>query len=287
MAYIIHGATGAQGSPILSSLRAAGFDAVAAVRNPGPAANNTRAVAVDLADERALTHLYEGADGIFIHLPLGPAETTSVQAQAIAKAVKAAAPSRVVISTSGQVVDEPASVLQTPEASPLASLIRAVEDTDTPTAVVAPRLFLENLLLPVVLKPLQAEGVLRYPLATDYPVSWASHADVAAVTVHLLTGPAHTGVTGVGALPGLTGTDLAESFSAHLGRSVRFETISPTDFGTLLEPLFGPAAAGVTKLYETLAATPGNTIRPETSAQSTLGLQPLPVTQWLERQGIR
>lgn len=287
MAFIVHGATGAQGSPVLSSLRAAGADAVAAVRHPGPAAAGQRAIAIDLADAAALTRLYTGADGVFIHLPLGPAETARAQAAAISAAIAAGAPGRVVISTSGQVVDEPSSALQAPGDSPIISLIRAAEESGVPTSVVAPRLFLENLLLPVVVEPLRDRGVLRYPLAADYPVSWASHDDVAEAAVRLLTGEAHPGVVGVGALPGLTGEDLAGAFSERLGRHIRFEEIAPADFGALLEPLFGPASAGVAQLYATLATAPGDLIRPETSAQRALGIEPRPVVQWLAEQGVR
>ena len=67
------------------------------------------------------------------------------------------------------------------------TLIDGVTGSGVPTAVVAPRLYLENLLLPVVLAPTREEGVLRYPLPTSFPVSWSSHLDVAEVVARLLT----------------------------------------------------------------------------------------------------
>mgnify|MGYP003083910627 CR=1 FL=1 len=52
MSYIIHGATGAQGSPVLSALTAASAPAVAAVRNPDTVPDGVQALAVDLPHPR-------------------------------------------------------------------------------------------------------------------------------------------------------------------------------------------------------------------------------------------
>ena len=147
--------------------------------------------------------------------------------------------------------------------------------------MVAPRLYLENLLLPVVLTPVCEEGVLRYPLPASFPVSWSSHLDVADVVARLLTDASITGTVAVGHLPGLTGPDLAAAFSSHLGREVRFESITPEAFGELITPLFGPAAAPVIELYRALNTRDGNTIAEDGSAQELLGLRPRPIEQWL------
>jgi len=214
---------------------------------------------------------------------MGAPEAAAAQARAVVEAVTRARPGRVVISTSGQIVDQPGSPLQAPADSPIMTLIDGVTGSGVPTAVVAPRLYLENLLLPVVLAPAREEGVLRYPLPTSFPVSWSSHLDVAEVVARLLTDASPTtGTVGVGHLPGLTGPDLAAAFSDHLGREVRFEGITPEAFGELITPLFGPAAAPVVELYRALNAQDGNTIAEDGSAQELLGLRPRPIEQWLE-----
>ena len=283
MADIIHGATGAQGSPVLSALTSAGRTAVAAVRHPEAVPAGVVARQVDLASADSLAAAYEGADGVFVHLPMGAPEAAAAQARAVVEAVTRARPGRVVISTSGQIVDQPGSPLQAPADSPIMTLINGVTGSGVPTAVVAPRLYLENLLLPVVLAPTREEGVLRYPLPTSFPVSWSSHLDVAEVVARLLTDASPTtGTVGVGHLPGLTGPDLTAAFSNHLGREVRFEGITPEAFGELITPLFGPAAAPVVELYRALNAQDGNTIAEDGSAQELLGLRPRPIEQWLE-----
>ena len=283
MADIVHGATGAQGSPILSALTSAGRTAIAAVRHPEAVPDGIVTRQVDLASVASLASAYKGADGVFVHLPMGAPEAAAAQARAVVEAVAQARPGRVVISTSGQIVDQPDSPLQAAADSPIMTLIDGVTGSGVPTAVVAPRLYLENLLLPVVLDPACQEGVLRYPLPASFPVSWSSHLDVADVVVRLLTDTSPTtGTVGVGHRPGLTGPDLAAAFSSHLGREVRFEGITPEAFGELITPLFGPAAAPVVELYRALNAQDGNTIAEDSSAQELLGLRPRPIEQWLK-----
>ncbi|SJN09959.1 hydroxylase [Leucobacter sp. 7(1)] len=280
MTFIIHGATGAQGSPVLSALRAAGHDVTAAVRNITALPDDVTGASVDLTDAAALTTLYTGAAGVFVHLPLTDPAQAQLQAVAIAAAISAARPARVVISTSGTVVSEPDSPMQAPADSPLATLIRKVTDSGVSTAVVEPRLYLENLLLPVIQGPARSEGVLRYPLPADYPVSWSSHTDVAAVAAHLLTDTTVTGTVSVGHLPGLTGADLATELGSAWGQDVRFEGITPDQFGELITPLFGPGAGPVVGLYRALNTQDRFVVSAARSAQQLFGLQPRPVSEW-------
>lgn len=240
------------------------------------------AVAVDNASVDSLATAYEGAKGVFIHLPV-VAEADRLQyARNIAQAIGRAKPRRVVISTSGWVVDEPNSPLQNPPDSAIATLIREVQQTGVSLAVVAPRLFFENLLNPVVLGPVKSEGVLRYPLRGDYPVSWSSHLDIAAVAERLLMDASVTGVVGVGQSPAITGVDLAEGFSSYLSRPVSFSSLAPEAFGEMIAPLFGAgAAAGVVAGYQAQAQASANAIAQDTSAQRLLGLTPRSLPQWL------
>lgn len=114
-----------------------------------------------------------------MHLPQAAEPTRLEQANNIAEAVAAAQPKRVVISTSGAIIDEPDRALQASGDSAIGTLIRRVADSGVSHAVVAPRLYVENLLLPMVIGRVQSDGVLSYPLRADFPASWSSHLDVA------------------------------------------------------------------------------------------------------------
>jgi len=278
MTYIVHGATGAQGTPVASLLSAAGHHVTAAVRTPSTYAGPGTAVAVDLSDTASLVEAYTGAEGVFVHLPIGSPDQQVAYARTIADAVDAARPGRVVLSTSGYTLDDPASAV-----SILAERLTA---SGVSSAVVQPRLYLENLLLPVVVGPVQQDGVLGYPVREDYAVSWSSHLDVADVVLRLLEDRAITGIVGVGALPGLLGSDLAQGFAEHLGRPVRFEAITPDAFEQLITPLFGPAASSVVDSYRWRATQPHELVDEETSAQRRLGITPRTVAQWLGDIGV-
>ncbi|MDO1509651.1 MULTISPECIES: SDR family oxidoreductase [unclassified Neisseria] len=286
MAIIVHGATGAQGAPLLARLLRSGKQAVAAVRNIS-SVKQTEAVALDNASVDSLVEAYRGAEGVFIHLPLASEKERLNYAHNIAKAISIAQPERVVISTSGGVIDEPDTLLQLPEESAVATLVREVKASQVSMAVIATRLYLENLLLPVIWEPLKTEKILRYPLREDYPVSWCSHLDVANVAERLLFDNTIEGIVGVGQIPGLTGPQLAEKFADYFGCPIKFESLKPSEFGHLIAPIIGEnAAIGVRTLYEILAQEKANVIHKKTSAQQTLGINPRTVQQWLGEIGM-
>lgn len=275
MTYIVHGATGAQGSPVLSALTAAGHSATAAVRNASSVTGP--AVAVDYTSVESLVDAYTGADGIFVHIPIGPVDGQFAAARAIAEAVRLAKPARVVFSTSGSSIDE-----TTPPSSAPEVLAHELANSGVSYAVVEPRVFLENFVLPISLGPVRDDGVLMYPIRDDYVVSWSSHLDVADVAVHLLTDHTVTGIVSVGALPGLIGADVAAGFSAYLDRPVTFQAITPDHYGDLITPLFGAGAAGpVVESYHHRYTLPSEVITIDRSAQKLLGITPRSVQQWL------
>lgn len=280
MTYVVHGATGAQGAPLFKKLIAEGKDVAAAIRNPGNIGADL-AVAVDLNSVQSLIAAYLGAEGVFIHLPLGPENVRLQYAQNIIEAVALARPKRVVISTSGWPLGDP------DDKSALPELIRGVEATGVSTAVIAPRLYLENLLLPIVIETVKTESILPYPLRSDYPVSWCSHLDVADAAAALFADSSVNGIVEIGLLPAVTGDDLAKSFSNHLGREVRYESLTPEDFGKRLAVLFGEAvAAEVVEGYKAKALTKDSVIDINLSAQRLLGINPRTVEQWLVDIGV-
>ncbi|HIH74092.1 MAG TPA: NmrA family NAD(P)-binding protein [Methanosarcina sp.] len=280
MRYIIHGATGAQGAPLIKIMFKEGHNAIAAVRDT-LAYQNIFCVTADMSCLSSLITAYEGADGIFVHLPLGPEEQRFEYAQNISRAVKIAKPKRVVVSTSGWDITNP------DDKSALSSLIRNIEKSGTSMAVIATTLYLENLLLPIVLNTVMAENIFQYPLRPDHAASWCSHLDVAYVAAELLTKPHVSGIVWVGQLPAVTPEGIAKSFSKHFGRNISYKSLKPEEFGQMLVPLIGlDAASEVVKVYESKALQNESEINEERSAQKLLGLKPHSVSEWLIAMGI-
>ncbi len=280
MTFIIHGATGAQGLPVLTALRATDAAAVAAVRDASKASGQS--VSVDLASKESLVSAYAGADGVFVHLPLASPQQQVDFATTIGQAVAEAKPRRVVFSTSGY-----PTVLPDGTRTAHGVLEAALEASGVSYAVIKPKTFLENLLLPVTVAPAREEGVLRYPIRTDYAISWVSHLDMADIAVKLLTDHAVTGSVSAGALPALLGEDLAAGFARHLDRPVVFESQEPDAYGELIIPLFGAdGVVPVIESYKARWAMPGEVIDEDRSAQKLLGLTPRSIEQWLKESNV-
>lgn len=273
---MIHGATGAQGAPVLHALRLAGHSGTAAVRDASKVEGE--AISVDFSSVDSLVAAYTNAAGVFIHLPLASPEEQREFARTIVAALERARPARVVFSTSGY------STLHSGSAqSPHGILADFLNSSDLSYAIVEPRLYLENLLLPPVMSGVKDEGILRYPLKNDYAVSWSSHLDVADVVSRLLLDHSVSGTVAIGALPGLIGADLAAGFSSYFGSDVRFEAITPKDFGVMVTPLFGEAGiAPVVEGYEHRQHEGSDLISQDRSAQRLLGLTPRSVQAWLK-----
>ncbi|WP_285362906.1 NAD(P)H-binding protein [Microbacterium sp. LMC-P-041] len=281
MKIIVHGATGAQGAPVLAALHAQGLSPIAAVRDPSAYTGVGTATAVDLSSVDSLATAYTGADAIFAHLPVGPEEVQQRHAEVIVEAVDRARPLRVVISTSGYPFGIPG------EKSPIDTLVDGLRATGVSLAIVAPKLFLENLMLPMVSAAVESESVLRYPIREDYAISWISHLDMADIVTRLIQSSDATGVIEAGAFPGLLGTDLAAGFSAHLGKEVVFESQTTDAFGAELIPLFGEAGATpVVDSYRWRATQPDEVIDNENSAQSRLAMRPRSVAEWLKDMSV-
>ncbi|MEO6086221.1 MAG: NmrA family NAD(P)-binding protein [Umezawaea sp.] len=280
MTYVIHGATGAQGGPVVAALLAAGKPVVALTRKTDTVVPGARVVATGSAAE--LAEAYRGAAGVFVHLPIGPEEDRLAYARDIVDAVRAAQPSRVVFSTSGFPIDTPGG-----GASAVSTLVDGLADSGVSHAVIAPELFLENLLLPPVVETAREQGVLGYPLPVGFAASWASHLDIADAAVALFERTDVSGVVAVGQYPAVTGVELAEAFGARLGHGVVYRAVTPDEFGASIAPLIGEGpAAGVAENYRWMATLPDRSIAPERSAQKLLGVTPRSTSQWLADIGL-
>lgn len=289
MSYIVHSATGAQGSPVVSALTAAGAPVGAITRDRTVRIPGTETVVADMTSVESLIKAYRGAKGVFVHLPAVPGEALRPLARNIVEAMRATTPTRVVISTSGGVVSSSEGETMPAQDTSLSTLITGIADLGISHAVIEPRLFLENLLMPPLIQAVRTQGVLRYPIRADLSVSWASHLDIAdAAAALLLERPEITGIVGVGQLPGVTGqNDLAAAYATHLGREMTFESVDPMDFGNAIADVIGEAAAvGVVHLYQRLWEADAHVIETTTSAQQILGLTPRTTEQWLNDIGF-
>lgn len=275
MTYVIHGAAGAQGQPVVAALLAAGESVTALTRNVDAAVDGARVLPVDFASVADLTQAYQGADGVFVHLPVTALEDQLAYARNVVAAVNAARPGRVVFSTSGE-PGRPATVV-----------MEGLANSAVSTTVIQPTYYLENLLAPFIAIGVRERGVLTYPLRSDMRVSWASHLDIADVAVALLARPDISGTVMVGQYPGVTGQSLASAFGERVGNEVVYEQITPESFDESMAPLIGAdAAAGIAEVYRAALSAPNGEITPHVSAETILGITPRSTREWLDDIGF-
>ncbi|QBJ96092.1 hydroxylase [Rhodococcus sp. ABRD24] len=288
MTYAVHGAAGAQGSPVLSALVASGAEVRALTRDRSKTFAGAVTTVVENNSAETLAAAYTGVDGVFVHLPLaGDPQTPSRHVRNIVAAAASARPARMVVSTSGTAIGDSASPLAGPNTPILTELVDGLASAGITVTVLSPRLFLENLLLPPVLGGVMEEGVLRYPLRSDLAVSWCSHLDVADAAVVALTAPEAPDLVNIGQIPPVTGPQLAAAFAEHLGRPVVFDSITPADFGASLEPMLGAgAAAGVAQLYTALGVADEVSFEQASGSGSRLGVRARSTRDWLAALGI-
>ena len=293
MTYTVHGATGAQGSPVLAGLVAAlagstGAEVRAITRNPDQTFEGANTVVADNASADSLADAYRGVDGVFFHLPLaGDTETLAGYAHNVLAAARVTRPSRFVISTSGTVTRDATSPLAGPNTPVLSELVDGLRAEGIAVTVLTPRLFLENLLLPTVLSGVKDEGVLRYPLRADLAVAWSSHLDVADAAVAALTLDVAPDAVDIGQIPAITGIELAVAFAEHFSRAVTFEAVTPDAFGASIAPIIGGgAAAGVSQLYTGLESADSVAFDSATGSAVALGIVARSTRAWLVDLGV-
>jgi hypothetical protein len=145
--------------------------------------------------------------------------------------------------------------------------------------VLQPTTYLENLSGPWSAQRVVSEGVVAYPTLGDVPMAWVATADVAIAVDRAIAREAG----GWFALPGNTaiGRDVAASLGRVLGRTVRWETISPDAYGEMLRPhLGGHAAEGTAAVYRMLAASPPAPLPDPSAARAALDWAPRRVAEW-------
>jgi uncharacterized protein YbjT (DUF2867 family) len=156
-----------------------------------------------------------------------------------------------------------------------ARVIAAEADVPVVT-VLAPTTYLENLSAPW---STLGEGVVAYPVPAVVPMAWVATADVGLAAVRAVDGE----VAGVFALPGnpYTGDALAAELGEALGLTLRWEQITPGEFGERLRPYLGDhAAEGTAAVYEMLASAPPAPAPDPRPAIDALGWEPRRAGEW-------
>jgi uncharacterized protein YbjT (DUF2867 family) len=231
MLIAVHGATGAQGGPLVRRLLAEGHRVRAIARNPDPRRLPVGAepAPADLLDVEALVRAYEGVGGVVAVLPGGAADDVAVaQADATLEALRRAGVPRAVFIAGGAVWSTPPGLPFLDARTRLAQgLARAV-----PTAIVVgpATAYMENLSEACIVERLRADGELVQVAPAGAKMSPVAMDDVASAIAEVLVKddpPPRVIVHGPGEV---TGEEAARIIESHIGRPVRWTQVSPEEY---------------------------------------------------------
>ncbi len=287
MSVLVYGARGAQGSAIVRSLLAAGMNVRILLRRgaTNPFEGKVDVVRGDLDDIDSVRRANLGIDTVVLTLPnvADPAALARFGRNAI-DAAKAAGASLFVWNARG--VD--------PEVHTGIPLLDAGIDTESylraselPSICVRPTLYMGNLTGPWLAPVIVHKGVLAYPLPADFRVSWISWEDLAAYVTEAVKRPDLAGQTiNVGGPETLTGTEVAATLSAAVGRPVAYFPVGLADFAAGLNATLGDGVGTqIAAVYRWYQGDGASRLRVDLKpALAMLPIRPTKFADWAKAQ---
>ena len=282
---LIYGAAGEQGRPVAQELLRRGERVRLLLRHPEGAEalrrQGAEVLAGDLDDPASLERANAGVDRVALVLPLGGDAVG--RAERAAQAARAAGVRRLVLNTSGPT---PAAPTGLPALDARRALEATVLAAGIPTLILRPTAYLQNLLGLWTLPELLERGVLAYPLPEHHRVSWLAAEDLGPLTAEALARPEQLGALAVGGPQALSGPDLARGLTLALDRPVRYQALTPEDFGARLAGVFGPEVGReTTRAYRLGWDGPVSALALDmTGVLARLPVRLTPFAAWLQAQ---
>ncbi len=266
----ITGMGGAQGAAIAAAAFEAGHTVRRVSRTEGGYTNPS-----------ALTHHLEGLDALIVTSPVDhQAGVRQHLMQTIVTAAHQAQVKRMVFNTAAAI--HPGS--NQPIARNLAELKDIVQSGKTPTIVVEPTVYLDNLAAPWALAAIK-QGVLPYPAPRGARVSWLSHKTLAqcAIAAATLQTLPTSATLHIGGAKAMTGDELAQTIGQVLGHTVQYDETPLSEFASMLNSVAGaPAGDDIADYYRHLQDHP-NALARDSHDMALLRVQAETVESWLNR----
>ncbi len=240
---LVTGASGAQGSAIVSACRAAGATVRILLRkgSPDPLGDGVNIVRGDFGDRERLTLACLGVDAVALTLPVNasPEEVLRYGRNMVDAALQGGV-KLLVFNTSGHVSGHSATALMDAKAE----LIDYIQAFGPPSIILKPTLAMSNVAAPWSAPAIVHKGVLAYPLPANFRTSWISWQDMAAYVAEALRHPELAGASfDIGGPQALAGPEMAVILSGIVGREVSYYPVPLADFAAALETMLGKDAA--------------------------------------------
>jgi uncharacterized protein YbjT (DUF2867 family) len=283
---LVYGAAGTQGSAVARKLLEAGERVRVLVRDPHKAERWRQAGAeiavVDYLDRESLMAAHQGVERVFLVLPLQfDFDLYRAYARNAIDAAAAAGIKHLVFNTSSHV----AAGTQVNVYRVKVAMIDYLHERGVPSIILRPTIYMDNLIGPWMKSGIIGQGVVAYPLPTDFQRSWICADDAAALSIAALNRPDLAGSTfEIGGPEALDGSDIAEQFTNLLGRQVHYIAISPNEYEQALVKVFGPTVAfEVAEQVRWMVERPNMAVDMSTTAE-LFSVELTPLEQWIKKQ---
>jgi uncharacterized protein YbjT (DUF2867 family) len=269
---LVIGSTGNVGRQVALQLAAAGAQVRALARNPDAAdlPSPVQVVRGDLTVAETLSGCLDGTDAVFLVWTAPPAAVEPALKQIVKYA------RRIVFLSSPYKTQHPFFQQPNPVRGLHAEIERLIEDSGVEWTFLRPGMLAANALLWWA-PQIRAGDIVRWPYAAA-PTAPIHERDIAAVAVRALCERGHAGAEYVLTGPqSMTHAEQVETIGSLIGRSLRFEEISPDEaqrellaripVAHIVQMLLDAWAAGlgqpafVTSTVEEIAGIPARTFR--------------------------
>lgn len=254
----VFGASGRIGQAQVRQLLKQGFPVVAVTRNKSvldrPEFDGAEIVSADLGDRDSIRQVLENVYAAFFQLPsFGSPLDTINYAKNMAEAASAVKLTRLVHNSTMWSPDNP------PCGEPTYDHVRAVEDvflnSDVPTVVVRPVLFMDNLVTNLVKPSIVEDGIYRYVQRPGLEADLISMDDTARYMIEALQ---RADLTGKRILLGgperLPVEQVVATLSEVMGKPLKFEYLPAPQYGEYVfnkvYPGFGPDPAPIVAFFD-------------------------------------
>ena len=238
---IIFGATGAQGRPQVREALKQGYKVKAVSRDPKLLAEEAKlgaeVVRADYDDVASLDAALKGVDAVLFQAPsMGDVTRLAGQCEALAEAIDRAGIKLFVLNSSMFAPDEPCGQITSDGVLGMEELFRS---HSFPVVTFRPTLFMNNLLGDWI-KPQLKQGVYRYAHNPNLEADWICLEDLAKFMVAALKRPDLIGKKiRIGGPERLKPADVIKILSDAMGRPIRYDYLTPRQFGEVFWELWG------------------------------------------------
>jgi uncharacterized protein YbjT (DUF2867 family) len=282
---LVYSATGIQAHPLLTLLQKGENKVFAMTRNKAKASiienEKVSVVETDISDKYQLLKVNEGKDVVMLNLPFFSDDNAG---QYAIDAAKEAGVKLIIWNANGAIPQETSN---RHKMNLRLENMERLDKSGIPYIVFQPTMYLENLLLPTTAAAIKDSNIIEMIAPSEAPIPWMSTWDISQAMVKSIERTdLQNRVLNVGG-GGITGQQLAKSFSEALGRTIGYQQIGMEEYVNRLNQVMGK---GCGEEIMGIGQQDAQAVRSATfpkfvaaNAFEKLEFDALPVTEWVTR----